>query len=414
MPLRLAPPPKAAALYRPSRYKALHGGRGSAKSYSFADAAILRVFNDEFRNVLCLRQFQRSIRTSVYQLLLDRIEYMDLKWRGRPFYSATNEEIRGVNGSRFRFHQLQTNLNSIRSMPNVDLAWITEARDVSEESIRVVRPTIFRNEGAEFWADWNPELPEDPIDAMFRGTAGPPPGSVVVEMNHSDNPYFGGSMREEMEWDFARDPVTAEHTWNGAYLQRTDAQVFKNWRVEDCAPPESARILMGGDFGFGETDPTCGVGCWIDGKTLYIDREAWALRLSLDHLPALLAGSDTNDPPRWENPDNRPGVPGAMEWPWRMDSSRPDLINFLAARGFSVQGATKGAGSIKAGVDWLQSFDIVIHPRCVRTIAEFKAYQYKVDKKTGEILPQLVDANNHIIDALRYAVELYRRGNVIF
>lgn len=415
MQLNLSPPPKAAALYQPSRNKVMFGGRGGSKSYSLGDAALIRTFNDEFKNILCLRQTQKSIGTSVFQLLKNRAEFLDLKWRGRDFYTCTRDEIRGLNGAVFRFHQLHTNLNSIRSMPDIDLAWIAEARDVSAESIRVVRPTIFRNEGAEFWADWNPELPTDPIDEMFRGPDGPPPDSIVIEINHGDNPYFNEGMRAEMEWDFARDPVVAEHVWNGAYLQRQDAQVIKNWRVEDCEPPEGARLLFGGDWGFGETDPTCGVRCWIDdaARKLYVDREVWALRLPIHDMPAFFAGSDTHEPARWGNDSGWPGLPGIMNYGIRCDSSGPAYIRHLNAAGIPATPATKGPNSIEQGVTWLQSYDIIVHPRCTRTIAELKSYRYKVDKKTDEVLPQILDMNNHVIDALRYAVELYRRGNVI-
>ena len=338
----------------------------------------------------------------------------DLTWRGRPFFDKTLTEITGINGMRWTFHGLRTNPDNVRSMEGVDLAIIEEARRVSKYSLEEVLIPTIRVDGSEIWAIWNPEQPDDPIDALFRGPHGPPPRSMVCQMSWQDNPYFTEANREAMEYDRARDPVLAGHVWDGEYLQRSDAQVFKNWRVEECEPPEDARILMGGDFGFGLTDPTCGVGCWIDGKTLYIDREVWALRLPLDDLPAFFAGSDTQEPARWQNDAGWPGLPGAMDWPLRLDSSRPDLIALLASRGVPAQASTKGAGSVRAGVDWLASYDIVVHPRCVRMIGELKAYKFKVDKITGEVLPQLVDAENHMIDSLRYAVELQRRANVVY
>lgn len=71
--------------------------------------------------------------------------------------------------------------------------------------------------------------------------------------------------------------------------------------------------------------------------------------------------------------------------------------------------ATKGAGSIEDGISFLQSFDIVIHPRCVETAAEFASYSYKIDKQTDEVLPFLVAGDDHTIDAARYMLEGLRR-----
>jgi phage terminase large subunit len=70
----------------------------------------------------------------------------------------------------------------------------------------------------------------------------------------------------------------------------------------------------------------------------------------------------------------------------------------------------KGAGSVDDGIEFLQSFDIVVHPECPHTIEELANYSYKIDPKTDEVIPVLEDKNNHVIDALRYAVEGTRRS----
>jgi phage terminase large subunit len=68
----------------------------------------------------------------------------------------------------------------------------------------------------------------------------------------------------------------------------------------------------------------------------------------------------------------------------------------------------KWPGSVEDGIEYLRSFEsIVIHPRCRRVAEEFSLYQYKQDRQTGQILPVPLDANNHYIDALRYALTKY-------
>lgn len=99
----------------------------------------------------------------------------------------------------------------------------------------------------------------------------------------------------------------------------------------------------------------------------------------------------------------------------RADNARPETIDYVKRHGFHrMRAAKKGKGSVEDGVSFLQSFDVVISPRCPNTAQEFRSYAYKTDRQTGEILPVIEDKNNHLIDALRYAVEgLHRKGKLI-
>ena len=72
--------------------------------------------------------------------------------------------------------------------------------------------------------------------------------------------------------------------------------------------------------------------------------------------------------------------------------------------------SVKGAGSVEDGIEFLKTYDIVIHPSCTHVIDEMTLYSYKTDPLTDAVLPVLSDKNNHVIDALRYAVEAVRRG----
>ena len=94
------------------------------------------------------------------------------------------------------------------------------------------------------------------------------------------------------------------------------------------------------------------------------------------------------------------------------DSARPETISHMRKNGFpKIQAAVKGAKSVEEGVEWLKSYDIIVHPRCQHTIDELTLYSYKTDRDTGSILPVLEDKDNHVIDALRYACEGARRAS---
>jgi phage terminase large subunit len=106
-------------------------------------------------------------------------------------------------------------------------------------------------------------------------------------------------------------------------------------------------------------------------------------------------------------------VPESDKWVIVADSARPETISYMRNNGFpKIMKAVKGAKSVEEGVEFLKGYDIIVHPRCLHTIDELTLYSYKQDALTGNILPILEDKKNHVIDALRYALEGVRRAKV--
>ena len=201
-----------------------------------------------------------------------------------------------------------------------------------------------------------------------------------------------------MERDRETNPDKYAHIWEGKYQNLSEARIFRNWRVGTVQPPERAIWYCGVDFGF-SVDPTFALRCClIDDRVLYIDYEACEVGVPTEALPVLIGR-----------------VPGINVWPCTADSARPETIDYLKRHGFPrMRGARKGKGSLEDGIAFLQGLDIVVHPRCANLVREFGNYAYKIDKRTGEILPVPEDAHNHGIDALRYATErLHRKGRLI-
>jgi phage terminase large subunit len=371
----------------PVRYRAVYGGRGSAKSHSFALALVLKAAEAPLR-IGCYREIQKSIRDSVKRLLDDKIRESGLQ----DFYESTDTEIRAPNGSLFIFQGLRTNPDAVKSTEGLDIAAVFEANRVSQRSWDLLVPTIRKN-GSEIWAEWNPEFEKDPVDLLFRGPDGAPPGSIVRRVNFDENPFFPDVLRQELEWDRKRDPEKYAHIWLGEYQRHSEARVFKNWTVEEFERPKGTIHRLGADFGF-SIDPSVMVRCDIEGNRLYVDYEAYRIGCEIVNLPELFLT-----------------IPEAEKWPSRADSSRPETISHLRKHGFPrLEGALKGAGSVEEGISFLQSFDIVVHPRCQHVIDELTLYKYKTDPLTNQVLPILEDKNNHCIDALRYACEGARRA----
>lgn len=369
----------------PVRYRAFYGGRGSGKSHSFATALILKAAQQQLR-VGCYREIQKSIRDSVKRLLDDKIRDCGLS----QFYASTDTEIRGANGSLFIFGGLRTNPDAVKSTEGIDIAAVFEANKVSQRSLDLLIPTV-RKTGSEIWAEWNPEFPTDPVDALFRG-ATPPPGSIVRSVNWDQNPFFPEVLKQELEWDRKRDPEKYAHIWLGGYQQHSEARVFKNWVIEEFERPKGTIYRLGADWGY-SIDPSVMVRCSIEGNRLYVDYEAYRIGCEIVNLPDLFLT-----------------IPEAEKWPATADSSRPETISYMQQHGFTKMSASvKGAGSVAEGIQFLQSFDIVVHPRCKHLIDELTMYRYKTDPLTNQVLPVLEDKNNHCIDALRYACEAVRR-----
>jgi phage terminase large subunit len=241
------------------------------------------------------------------------------------------------------------------------------------------------------WFSWNPNKPTDPVDVLLRGEQ-LPSDAIVVEANWSDNPWLPEELRTDLADDLRRDPDKFAHVWGGHYSLNSEARVFRNWKVAEFDTPADSIHRFGADWGFA-VDPTVLVRCHIDGRTLYVDREAWEVGCEIDKTPALFDRID-----------------GSRKFLIRADSARPETVSYMKRQGFRITAALKGVGSVDDGIEFLRSFDIVVHPRCTNVINELTLYAYKTDPQTGEILPVLEDKNNHTVDALRYALEELRRS----
>ena len=376
-------------MMRPSRYKGAYGGRGSGKSHFFAELLLDEHIRNPAQASVCVREIQLSLQQSVKRLLDNKIQELNAGW----YFESQDKMIKSRQGPGLIIFQGMQNhtADSIKSLEGFDRAWVEEAQSLSQTSLDLLRPTI-RKPGSELWFGWNPRNETDPVDQLLRGPT-PPPDAVVVEVNYRDNPWFPEVLREEMEYDRSRDPDKYNHVWLGGYLTNSEAKVFRNWSIEEFTAPMDATLRFGADWGFA-IDPTVLVRCFIVGRKLFVEYEAYMVNCEIMNTPELFMT-----------------VPEAEKWPITADSARPETISHMKKHGFPrIMAAVKGPKSLEEGVEWLKNYEIVVHPRCKHTIDELSLYSYKVDKITGNVLPKLEDKRNHVIDALRYAVEGLRRA----
>ncbi|CAK6615020.1 PBSX family phage terminase large subunit [Providencia stuartii] len=393
---RIEIPPKLVPVFENEgvRYRGAYGGRGSAKTRTFALMTAIRGYmaakNGQSGVILCAREYMNSLEESSMEEVKQAIR--SVPWLN-DFYELGEKYIRTKCRSvSYVFSGLRHNLDSIKSKARILIAWVDEAESVSETAWTKLTPTV-REAGSEIWVTWNPEKDGSATDKRFRKE--PPDNAIIVEMNYDDNPWFPSVLEEERLNDQARlDAATYAWIWEGAYLENSDKQVLANKYVVQSFPDDlwkqADRLLFGADFGFAK-DPNTLIRMFILDDCLYIEREAYGVGVELDHMPAFYDE-----------------IPEARKWPIKADSARPETISYLKRQGFNISAAKKWQGSVEDGITHLRGFkQIIIHPRCKETAKEARLYSYKTDRITDEVLPVIEDAYNHCWDAVRYGLDGY-------
>ena len=392
-------------LYQPKRYKVYWGGRGSAKSWSFAQALITQAHHERHL-ILCTREYQNSIADSVHRTIVGQINRMGLQ----QWFNVTQTGIKSrVTGSEFIFKGLHHNVQEIKSLEGVSRCWVEEAQSATEDSWVTLEPTI-REKGSEIWVSFNPVYAIDPTYRRFVIKPPPPEMAIIRKVGWQDNPWFEGTeLDTQRKWCLNYDPDRYDWVWEGHTRKISNATVFRDrFEVRAFETPEHVDMFyLGADWGFAQ-DPACLIRSFVIDNVLYIDYEAYAVGVETDELGAVFCGGRSS-----KTGTVYPGVPGARDWPCIADSARPDTISYVRRHAaMNILPSEKGKGSVEDGIAYLKSFNkIVIHERCVNTAQEFRLYSYKVDKHLKDangdpvVLPKLEDKNNHAIDALRYAHE---------
>jgi phage terminase large subunit len=194
-----------------------YGGRGSAKTRSFAKMTAVRgyMWSKAGREgiILCGRQFMNSLDES-------SLEEIKAAIRSEPWleehYDIGEKYVRTKDGRvAYKFTGLDRNVDSVKSKSRILLCWVDEAEPVTEEAWQKLIPTL-REEDSELWVTWNPERKKSPTHKRFRETRDP--RTKVVEMNWRDNPWFPAILDRVRLKDKEERPDTYEHVWEGDFV----------------------------------------------------------------------------------------------------------------------------------------------------------------------------------------------------
>lgn len=223
---RIELPPKLIPVFTGSaRVRGAYGGRGSAKTRSFAKMAAVKAyaFAKAGREgiILCCRQFMNSLDESSLEEIKAAIR--SEAWL-LPHFEIGEKFVRTVCGRvAFKFVGLDRNVDSIKSKARILLCWVDEAEPVTETAWQKLIPTI-REEDSELWVTWNPERETSPTHKRFRLTAAA--DVKVVEMNWRDNPWFPPVLERERKADAEERPDSYDHIWEGGFVTVVEGAYF--------------------------------------------------------------------------------------------------------------------------------------------------------------------------------------------
>lgn len=394
MAFRLQLPEKLLPLLEPKRYKVLHGGRGSAKSWSVARTLVHLATIRPIR-VLCARETQKSIQESVHRLLKDQIDLLGVG----HLFDVQETKILGINGSDFAFAGIrQQGVANLKSFEGVDICWVEEAQVVTKKSWDVLIPTI-RKPGSEIWITFNPELEDDETYKRFVTDGKDDPNMFVCEVNFSDNPWFGGELELERQTMLKRDPVGYKTTWEGKCRPAVEGAIY----AEEVAAALDAKQVRPVP-----RDPMLKVHTvWDLGNEqnmacLLVQRGGSEIRV-IDYLTGLRA-----------LPDYVAEFSQRKGWNWGEDWLPHDGETASLQTGKSSKEILQGLGRTvkivpKLGVEEGIKAARMLFPRvffdevkAAPLVASLKRYRRVKNETTGAYGTPLHDEHSHPADAFRY------------
>lgn len=209
----------------PAMYRGAYGGRGSAKTRSFAKMAAVQGLRFAQANlpgvIVCGREFMNSLDDSSLAEVKGAIA--SEPWLAER-YDIGEKYVRTRDGRiDFAFVGLRHNLDSIKSKALIRLLWVDEAEPVSDTAWNKADNTV-REEGAEVWVTWNPERKNSATHKRFR--LDPPAESRIVELNWRDNPWFPSTLDKKRLADKEKRPDQYAHIWDGDFVSVVEGAYF--------------------------------------------------------------------------------------------------------------------------------------------------------------------------------------------
>lgn len=378
---------------KPQFLQIFYGGSSSGKSFFITDKIVAECFSGV--NYLCCRNVGNTIKRSVFNEITKSISSMGLK-----SYFSINKSDMIITCKKNEKQILFCGLDDPEKVKSITPMNGVLERIFIEEATEVARPAYLQlkkrlrgrsKHSKHIIMAFNPILKSHWIYKDFFNnwqddkTVYEDEKVLIVKTTYKDNKFLTADDIALLEDE--TDPYFYEvyTLGNWGILGHV---IFKNWRVEDLREqiPKFDRIYCGMDFGY-SSDPNALIKIHLDKKRkkLYVFDEWYQAGMTDEELLRV-----------------------SKKFFGRQivtcDSAEPKTIDYLALGGIDAIPAVKGADSINRGIRFLQGYEIIIDVRCQNFKNEIEQYHWQEDKY-GNAMAKPVDENNHLIDALRYAVE---------
>lgn len=386
------------------RYRVCKGSRASKKSKTTALNSIVRLMEYPAANLLCVRKTYRTLKDSCFTELKWAIHRLgvDAWW---DIKESPLEMTYKPTGQKILFRGLDDPLKVTSITVEVGVLcwlWIEEAYEISseadfdtlDESIRgEVPPGLFK----QITLTFNPWNEHHWLKHRFFDAA-PDPDILAMTTNYLCNEWLDAADKKVFDTMKRNNPrryrVAGLGDWG-----IVEGLVYENWEerlfsIDEVRKTPGVKSAFGLDFGY-TNDPTalfCGL---IDtgSKTLWVFDEIYKTGMSNEDIAVAVTEA------------------GYVKERIRADSAEPKSIDRLYALGLAhIRRARKGKDSVSNGIDFIQDYKIFIHPRCTNFLTEIGNYTWDTDTKTGKKLNRPIDDFNHLMDAMRYALEEYSAG----
>ena len=382
------------------RYRACKGSRASKKSKTTALWYIVNLMKYPDANLLVVRKVFRTLKDSCFTELKWAINRMGVQdhWEIKE---SPLEMTYKPTGQKIYFRGLDDPLKVTSITVEhgyLCWMWIEEAYEIGnendfnmlDESIRGAIPPetgLFK----QITLTFNPWNEHHCIKKRFFDD--PDDETLAMTTNYLCNEWLDEADRRVFETMRLNNPrryrVAGLGDWG-----IVDGLIFENWEekafdIDEVRRLAGVKSAFGLDFGY-TNDPSalfCGL-VDISSKTIWVFDEMYKHGMSNERIAAEVT------------------VMGYRKERIRAEAAEPKSIDRLYDLGLChIQQARKGKDSVNNGIDFLQDFHIIVHPRCVNFITEISNYTWDTDTKTGKRLNKPIDDFNHLIDAMRYAME---------
>lgn len=372
------------------RVEVYYGGAGSGKSYGATQKIYLKALKYK-RKVLVIRKIQRTIKDSIWSLLITHLHSSGLYEACRV--NRSDFEIELPNGSIFVFKGLD-DPEKIKSIDGITDIVIEEATELTEDDFTQLNLRLRANaDYLQIYLMFNPISKKNWVyDYFFVREL--PDNIKVVKTTYLDNRFLAKEYTDELERLKDRNPAYYRIYCLGEFAT-LDKLVFPTYKTKIISEEDikGLKRWIGLDFGY-INDPSAIVWGFIDTakKKIYVSGEYVKRGMRNDEIADTIIDLGLHK-------DKSYG-----------DSAEPKSIDEIKSKGVNIEPTVKGKDSVIHGIQWIQQYELIVDERCFKVIEELDNYTWQKDKKTGEYINEPVDTFNHTIDAIRYGLNKYIKG----